>query len=82
MNPNRIILIRHGESQGNVDKNIYSQVPDYALELTESGNAQAFEAGKLLKDSLKDETMYFYISPLWRTRSTFEQLTKSLDKQN
>jgi len=80
MNPNRIILIRHGESQGNVDKNIYSQVPDYALELTESGNAQAFEAGKLLKDSLKDETMYFYISPLWRTRSTFEQLTKSLAK--
>ncbi len=29
MKPKRIILIRHGESEGNTDRNIYSQKPDY-----------------------------------------------------
>lgn len=45
MRPKRIILIRHGESEGNVDKNIYEQKPDYALELTHRGIHQAKEVG-------------------------------------
>ena len=32
--PRRIILVRHGESQGNVDDAIYETVPDHALTLT------------------------------------------------
>ena len=33
--PKRIILIRHGESEGNVNKFVYEKVPDNALELTQ-----------------------------------------------
>src|ERR1043165_10279621 len=37
MKPQRIILIRHGESKGNIDRSIYAERPDYALELSENG---------------------------------------------
>ena len=44
MKPKRIILIRHGESEGNLDKGVYAQKPDYSLLLTELGHRQAQEA--------------------------------------
>lgn len=80
MKPQRILLIRHGESQGNIDKNIYSEIPDYALELTEKGKNQAIEAGKKLKELVGDSKTAFYVSPMWRTRMTFEGISKSFDK--
>ena len=45
MKPKRIILIRHGESQANVDRYLFGQVPDYTIELTDKGHEQAKEAG-------------------------------------
>ena len=70
MKPKRIILIRHGESEANVDKYLFGRVPDYTIELTEKGREQAKEAGKRLKELVKDESIYFYVSPFWRARST------------
>lgn len=72
MKPKRIILIRHGESQANVDKYLFGRVPDYTIELTGKGREQAREAGKRLKELVRDESLYFYVSPFWRARSTFE----------
>ena len=37
MNAKRIILLRHGESEANVDPSVYSQVPDWQITLTEYG---------------------------------------------
>ncbi len=79
MKPKRIILIRHGESEGNVDKNIYSHKPDYTLSLTPTGILQAQETGQKLREILNGEHAFFYISPFWRTRMTFEEIVKSLD---
>lgn len=76
MKPKRIILVRHGESEGNVDKNVYGNIPDYTLELTKQGINQALNAGKQIKEEIKEESVFFYISPFWRTRSTFEQIAK------
>lgn len=78
MKPARIILVRHGESEGNVDKSLYNLKPDYALELTEKGKMQAREAGLKIKELVGDETLFFYVSPMRRTRSTFEQIVFSL----
>ena len=80
MKPKRIVLIRHGESEGNVDKIVYSQKPDYALLLTETGKQQATDAGVKLKQVIADESAMFYISPHFRTRMTFEGLAESLPK--
>ena len=55
MKPKQIILIRHGQSESNVDKTIYGQKPDYALELTEEGKKQAIMAGKELKPIIGSE---------------------------
>lgn len=74
MRPKRIILVRHGESQGNADKKIYLNIPDYALELTERGIFQANEAGKKLKELIGNESVFFYISPFHRARMTFESI--------
>ena len=80
MKPKRIILIRHGESQGNVDKQHYEEVPDYALNLTERGVQQAQEAGRTIKEVIGNEKLSVYVSPFFRTRQTFAEIRKSVDK--
>lgn len=67
MKPNPFILVRHGESEGIVDKSLYHVKHDYALELTENGKLQAREAGSKIKDMVGDESLFFYVSPMWRT---------------
>ena len=80
MKPKRIILIRHGESQANVDKYLFGSVPDYTIELTDFGREQAKEAGKRLKELVQDESLYFYVSPFWRARSTFEGVASAFPR--
>lgn len=80
MKPKRIILIRHGESQANVDKYLFGSVPDYTIELTNFGREQAREAGKRLKELVQDESLYFYVSPFWRARSTFEGVASAFPR--
>jgi broad specificity phosphatase PhoE len=74
MRPKRIILIRHGESEGNVDKQVYGRKPDYALRLTPKGREQAREAGRQLRAMVGEEALRFYVSPLFRTRETFREI--------
>ena len=80
MKPQRIILIRHGESDANVDHYLFGKVPDYTIELTAKGLSQAYEAGRKLKELVGDQTLYFYVSPFWRARSTFEQIAAAFDR--
>jgi broad specificity phosphatase PhoE len=80
MKPKRIILIRHGESEGNADKALYEKIPDYKINLTEKGRLQAFEVGQRLKEVLGNETIYAYVSPLYRTRQTFDEMYKTLSQ--
>jgi len=80
MKPNRIILIRHGESEGNFDKGLYLKIPDYALVLTEKGIEQARQAGKVIKETIGSESLYAYVSPFFRTRQTFQFLKNSLEE--
>lgn len=77
MKPTKIFLVRHGESEGNVDYDNYAKKPDYQLNLTEKGKEQAIKAGEQLKAIIGEFPVQFYISPLWRTRQTFEGIVKS-----
>lgn len=63
MKPKRIILIRHGESHANVDRYLFGRIPDYTIELTDKGRAQAVEAGRRLRQLVGDKPLYFYVSP-------------------
>lgn len=70
MKPKKIFLVRHGESEGNVDKNIYKAKPDYALLLTEKGVREAKEAGGYIKHMIRYESLGVYHSPFFRTIET------------
>ena len=49
----RIFLVRHGESQANVNQELNKVIPDHDIALTEEGQDQALEAGKFLKQYLE-----------------------------
>ncbi|MFC7218612.1 histidine phosphatase family protein [Streptomyces polyrhachis] len=72
--PRRIVLIRHGESEGNVDDTIYEREPDHALRLTERGRGQARAAGERLREVFGDERVSAYVSPYRRTQETLSHL--------
>jgi broad specificity phosphatase PhoE len=72
--PKRIVLVRHGESEGNVDKEKYFSIPDYKLNLTDHGRQQAVHAGEEIAQIIGDESIYAYVAPYFRTRQTFESI--------
>jgi len=80
MRPKRIILVRHGESEGNLDRLRYHTTQDFALKLTPTGVEQAKQAGTQIKELLGDEKIYVYLSPFFRTRETFQYIQESIDK--
>ena len=44
--PHRLIFVRHGQSQGNVNLQCYATIPDSQLKLTDLGQQQALDAGQ------------------------------------
>lgn len=78
MKPKRIILVRHGESEGNADREMYETTPDYKLNLTNLGRTQALEAGNVIKSIIGNESVYAYLSPYYRTRQTFAEIKKAI----
>ncbi|BFG37026.1 hypothetical protein CerSpe_233000 [Prunus speciosa] len=85
--PKRIILMRHGESQANIDTATYSTIPHNKIPLTDVGLAQAHLAGAHLHRVISDiDTnspnwrVYFYVSPYERTRSTLCQIGPSFSR--
>eukprot|EP00639_Heterosigma_akashiwo_P029355 CAMPEP_0194687256 /NCGR_PEP_ID=MMETSP0295-20121207/16097_1 /TAXON_ID=39354 /ORGANISM="Heterosigma akashiwo, Strain CCMP2393" /LENGTH=334 /DNA_ID=CAMNT_0039575451 /DNA_START=195 /DNA_END=1199 /DNA_ORIENTATION=- len=76
--PKRIILIRHGQSEGNADPSIYERVPDNKLNLTSKGIGQAHECGKKLGEMIGKESALFILSPFNRTKQTYENIRAGL----
>lgn len=62
----KVILVRHGETQNNIDKRSTGRSD---IELTENGIMQAHETGKLLKNEPVDK---IYSSSLHRAIQTAE----------
>lgn len=83
MRPLRIFIVRHGQSVGNVNKEIYKTVPDYAVPLTFLGEQQAKETGQKIAAIIgQEQTVQFYVSPFWRTRQTFLGIAESFKTEN
>ena len=78
----KIILVRHGESEGNVDPNKYMTIPDHNIRLTENGIQQAINAGKEIKKIINDEPLNVYVSPYMRTKETWKGIKKGLNRNN
>ncbi|KAH8162934.1 hypothetical protein CIB48_g5289 [Xylaria polymorpha] len=77
--PRLIIIIRHGQSEGNKNREIHQTIPDHRVKLTTDGWAQARDAGRRLRALLRpDDTLQFYTSPYRRTRETTEGILETL----
>ena len=74
MKPDKIFLVRHGESIGNVDKSIYAHTPDWKIPLTDNGLEQAeltsekiYQKLSFYRNSIQDMTntsrVNIYCSP-------------------
>eukprot|EP00931_Biecheleriopsis_adriatica_P117027 TRINITY_DN92592_c0_g1_i1.p1 TRINITY_DN92592_c0_g1~~TRINITY_DN92592_c0_g1_i1.p1 ORF type:complete len:304 (+),score=34.07 TRINITY_DN92592_c0_g1_i1:33-914(+) len=70
MLPDRIILVRHGQSEGNVNKALFRTKGDNLMELTELGSMQSRAVGRRIKALVGDELVHFYVSPFQRTLQT------------
>ena len=79
--PERIILVRHGLSEGNVDKEAYGRVPDSLISLTERGFAQGQVAGLQIRELVGNETVRFFYSPYMRARQTLLAILQAFDSQ-
>ncbi|KAH0642068.1 hypothetical protein KY290_035216 [Solanum tuberosum] len=75
--PKKTILVRHGESEGNEDKNVYTVVPNHKVQLKEKGKQQAKNTGELFQSVVGNSKVYFYVSPFLRTFLTLKEISSS-----
>lgn len=68
------MLLRHGESEANVDPTLFERMPDHAIPLTETGREQAVAMGKDLRAMFGTDTVRVYVSPYKRTLQTLDAL--------
>mmetsp|Transcript_24070 Transcript_24070/g.37151 ORF Transcript_24070/g.37151 Transcript_24070/m.37151 type:complete len:333 (+) Transcript_24070:116-1114(+) len=81
--PKRIILLRHGESDGNIDEAAYVDTADWCINLTAKGKQQAQDAGKRIRDVVgEDGKLVFYFSPYERTRQTLDTITNYVQEES
>ncbi|XP_042470497.1 phosphoglycerate mutase-like protein AT74H isoform X2 [Zingiber officinale] len=83
--PRRIILVRHGQSEGNIDESAYTRIPDPRIGLTAKGWRDAEGCGLRIRDLIagdddEDWKVYFYVSPYRRARDTLRGLGKAFER--
>lgn len=66
----KIILLRHGESIEDLDKDHHKYFEDDEMPLTELGKKQAQDAGDEINKEVANNDVIFYISPNKRVRET------------
>jgi broad specificity phosphatase PhoE len=79
--PKRIILLRHGESLGNIDANAYRDISDWTIPLTRRGERQSLRAAQDLWKLIQGEALFTYYSPYKRARETWEIVQHHLEEQ-
>jgi broad specificity phosphatase PhoE len=86
--PDLVILVRHGESEGNVDKTLWWKVPDNKIRLTEKGRLQAMQVGERIERVLQHyesnlgicmQRLHIHASPFERTIETARLARKSIE---
>ena len=71
----KLYLIRHGESEANVDNTVYYSTPDHQINLTDKGVQQALEVGETLSLSCKPSYYTLMIhSPFHRAKMTAQYI--------
>lgn len=75
MSPKKIVVMRHAESQEDVDKTIYAHTADLDVALSPKGEKQSVDISHTLSNILGKGRVHFYISPGLRLRQTYNLIT-------
>lgn len=76
-----IYLVRHGESEANVDHTVHYHTADHAINLSSRGKEQALRAGDALAQIIKlapNAPLRVWTSPYQRTRQTTAGIVERL----
>ncbi len=79
MKPKNIIILRHGQSEANIDKGLYEFNPDHLMKLTEEGRKECIACGKKLKTILDNKRITVWNSPYLRTRQTTDIVLSQIE---
>lgn len=75
----KIYLVRHGEAEHNVNRNLMAHTHDSRFALTLKGRKQAERTAQFLKDKLTEKAI-FYVSPYLRTMQTAQVIYAQVPK--
>ena len=81
----KVLLVRHGQSEGNVDPTVHARMADHAIALSDRGQQQAREAGRRLDtyfahaadDRGTAGPVRLWVSPYRRTRQTADAIEQA-----
>lgn len=88
--PNRIILLRHGQTHGYshtcdcqvAGLPVCALKPEVQRPLTNEGKVQSLQAGATLKKIIEGESVTFYSSPYLACKQTFAYVAGSFDNKD
>ncbi len=74
-----VYLVRHGESEANVDPSVLLRLSDHVVPLSALGKEQATAAGRFLKNELSEKGCRVLVSPYKRARDTADLLVQQCE---
>ena len=81
--PQKIILVRHGQSEANLDPKVYSNTPNNKINLTEKGEKEAREVAERIQKIINPkDTLKFYVSSYRRAIQTYNQIEYIFKQKN
>jgi broad specificity phosphatase PhoE len=80
MRPKKIIIMRHAESQEDVDKSVYAHTSDLDVALSPNGEKQSVDVSYKLAGRIDGRHVHFYISPGLRLRQTCDLMVAHFPK--
>lgn len=76
----RIIVVRHGQSEADVNLAEYCRQADFRIKLTPQGEAEARKVGATIKTLIpENESVYFYWSPFIRSRQSLQNVQEAME---
>jgi hypothetical protein len=73
-----LIFLRHGESEGNVDEELYKNKPTRKLKLTKLGEQQAVTAGRAIVDKIGSGRVAIFCSSFQRAVGTMDKVKEAI----
>jgi broad specificity phosphatase PhoE len=73
-----LIFLRHGESEGNVDEELYKSTPTSRLKLTQLGKEQAVKAGRTIVEKIGSDRVAIFCSAFQRAIETMDKVKEAI----